>query len=116
MALRHTLQDYIGFFGVEPEWISEHGWYHGTRFRRSKGKELLLVTIAPDELEFACEWWQSGLLRFRFETVMAVAWSLSLELEHEVLEVRYDRVRTEACRLQIEPHISIDWNMGWGCV
>lgn len=116
MATKLDIDDYTTFFCVEPEWIADAGWYYGLRYRVVRGDDCLIVTLAPDEAEFACEWWQGDRRRLSFASVMAVEWTIVDRPGHATLTVGYRDGRTRHCTVQLEPYIAVDWTSSWGLV
>lgn len=106
--------DYVVFFEAEPEWVHPQGWYYGARFAIRRGEDRIVATIAHDEAEFSCEWWQGELLRLRFGSVMAVGWELESAGGVELLRVSFNDRRARFCELQLKPHVRIEWSMTWG--
>jgi hypothetical protein len=113
MAERPELLDYIAFFEAEPEWVDPQGWYYGARFRTQRGEDRIVATLAPDEAEFACEWWQGDLLRLRWSSVMVSDWDIESTGSRECLRVRFRDDRVKSCELQLKPHVSVEWSMTW---
>lgn len=107
------LLDYIIFFESEPEWFHSDGWYYGVRFLVKRDKECLLVTLAPDEAELAVEWWQDGILRIKFKTVMAISWQIHSRNSQEWLWIQCNTERSIFCRIQLKPYIQVEWEMTW---
>lgn len=107
------LLDYIIFFESEPEWIHSDGWYYGMRFLIKEGNDSLLITLAPDEAELTLEWWQGKILRFKNQSVMATKWEIHSRHSQEWLWVEYSLERSIFCKIQLKPHIQIEWIMTW---
>lgn len=110
---RPSLLDYVVFFETEPEWVADTGWYHGARFATQRGEDRVVVTIAPDELEFSLEWWQGDLLRVRLSAVMVNGWAIESSGPRELMRVSFNDDRVRFCELQLKPHVQLDWNMSW---
>ncbi|KQV96266.1 MULTISPECIES: hypothetical protein [unclassified Roseateles] len=114
MTDRLELLDYVVFFETEPEWTHAEGWYYGARFATLRGDDRVVATVAPDDMEFAVEWWQGDLLRLRFSSVMAHTWHIESAGGREVLRVAFNDERIKFCELQLRPHVRVEWSMTWG--
>lgn len=110
---RPELLDYVVFFETEPEWVDPRGWFYGARFMTQRGDDRIVATLAPDEMEFAVEWWQGGLLRLRFSAVLVDEWQIEATPHREVLRVGFNAGRLDGCELQLKPHVSVSWRMQW---
>jgi hypothetical protein len=113
MSERPELLDYVVFFETEPEWIHPQGWYYGARFKTHRGKDTVIATLAPDELEFSIEWWQDELLRVRLGSVMVNSWEIESNGHREVLRMAFNDERVKFCEVQLKPHVRIEWSMTW---
>ncbi|HEY8877415.1 MAG TPA: hypothetical protein VIN03_07625 [Roseateles sp.] len=113
MPDRPELLDYVVFFEQDPEWVHPEGWYYGVRFRTQRGEDRIIATIAPDEAEFSCEWWQGDLLRLRFSAVKARGWEIESAGDRECLRVHFNDDRVKFCELQLKPHVRVEWAMTW---
>jgi hypothetical protein len=113
MADPLSLLDFVVFFETEPEWVHSEGWHYGARFTTRRGDDRVVATIAPDEAEFSCEWWQGDVLRTRFQSVMAARWEIESGGSKELLRVSYNSERVRFCELHLNPHVRIEWAMTW---
>jgi len=113
MSEAPTLLDYVVFFETEPEWVNPEGWYYGARFSTERGDDRVIATIAPDEAEFAFEWWQKGICRVRLKSVRAIKWELETSPARELLRVTYNEEHVKFCDLQLKPYVRVDWTMSW---
>ena len=111
---KSELLDYVVFFEAEPEWVHPDGWYYGARFAVRRGEDKIVATVAHDEQEFSCEWWQGDLLRVRFGAVMASTWEIESTGGTELLRVSFNDPRVRFCELQLKPHVRVEWSMLWG--
>ena len=76
MSARPVLIDYIRFFDAKPIETHDDGWHYGVRFAISRDDDDLLVTIAPDKLEFGLEWKRKGQLRLSLNLKMVAMWEI----------------------------------------
>ncbi len=110
---RPQFADYVAFFETDASWVDPKGWFYGTRFAVQRGEGLLVVKLAPDELEFSLEWMQRGVMRLKFESVMVSGWELVSEDGREYLQLDYKADRVKSLTLQVKPEIQIDFCMNW---
>ncbi|QIL71922.1 hypothetical protein G7048_17115 [Diaphorobacter sp. HDW4B] len=105
--------DFVAFFETEPEWIHPDGWFLGARFVSRRGDDLIKATIAPDDMEFSCEWWQSGKLRFNVSAVLVNSWEIVTRSGQELLRITFNDERQRFCVLQLKPDVQLEWRMTW---
>ena len=122
MNTRPVLFDYIRFFGAKPIETHDEGWYYGVRFAISLADDELLVTIAPDNMEFSLEWRQKGQRRLSLNLKMVSGWEIKKSGADEYLLLRVNTgpaalCSFDYCIIRLKPTIDVEllmnWDPGW---
>ncbi len=118
MSSRPALVDYIRFFGTQPVETHDDGWYNGMRFAISRVEDDLLVTIAPDKMEFDLEWRQNDQRRLSLELKMVSGWEIWKDAQGEFLSLRINTgpeamCAFEHCMIRVNPAIDVELRMNW---
>lgn len=107
------LLDFVVLFEAEPEWVHPNGWFYGARFNWVRKQDRIVVTIAPDELEFSLDWWQAGVQRIRLRVVRVNGWAIARSPTFEGLDLRVGGEQVSRLSVQLSPTVQIDWEMTW---
>ena len=115
---RPVLFDYIRFFGAKPIETHDEGWYYGVRFAISRADDDLLITLAPDNMEFALEWKQKGQRRLSLNLKMVTGWEIENGVGDEYLSLRINTgpaalCSFDYCIIRLKPTIDVEMLMGW---
>lgn len=114
MSNQPDLFDYLVFFEAEPEWTHPEGWFHGVRFCFTTEHEKVIATLAPDEGEFALEWYQGEILRLKIDLVRVGGWKIESLKGVEYLRVGVDVEHVRYFILQLKPVVACNFFMSWG--
>ena len=122
MSIRPVLFDYIRFFEAKPIETHDDGWYCGVRFAVARADDDLLVTIAPDNMEFGLEWKQKGERRLSLNLKMVSGWEIAKRGADEYLLLRINTgpealCSFDHCIIRLKPTIDVEllmnWDPGW---
>ena len=122
MSIRPVLFDYIRFFGSKPIETHDDGWYYGIRFAITRADDDLLVTIAPDNMEFVLEWKQKGQRRLSLNLKMVSGWQIEKNGADEFLLLHINTgpeamCSFDHCIIRLKPTIDVEllmnWDSGW---
>ncbi|WP_143751366.1 hypothetical protein [Collimonas sp. PA-H2] len=114
MSDRPELLDYLVFFESEPEILYPGtGWYCGSKFVSNRGDDHIVAVVAPDEGEFAFQWWQNDLLRADFNIAKVIEWNLECSSKREILFLKFGQDGNGFFSLQLKPTISVSWISPW---
>jgi hypothetical protein len=119
MSIRPSLDDYISFFEAQPSEIHDDGWYYGVRFSVSRGDDDLIITVAPDNLEFGIDWRQKGYRCLTLNLKMVAGWEIVKSGMDEFLILRVNTgpdalCSFDSCIIRLKPKINVELHMAWG--
>lgn len=114
MSERPGFDDYQRFFESAPIKLHQDGWYYGMVFAIERGRDRLVVTLAPDNMELGFEWHQEGRLLLQGELVQIHDWIIESKDDAEYLIAKGTGERPVLAVIWLKPEIKIQVHQEWG--